>query len=41
MHDKKDNNKSHSFTQGLRPFAKSLPHGLKNFLSEVVIIFQI
>ena len=32
MHDKKDNSKSHSFTQGLRPFAKSLPHGLKKLL---------
>ena len=32
MHNKKDNSKSHSFTQGLRPFAKSLPRGLKKLL---------
>ena len=32
MHVKKDNSKSHSFTQGLRPFAKSLPRGLKKLL---------
>ena len=32
MHDKKDNNKSTTFIQGLRPFAKSLPSGLKKLL---------
>jgi len=32
MHDKKDNNKSNTFIQGLRPFAKSLPAGLKKLL---------
>ena len=34
MHDKKDNNKSNSFIQGLRPFSKSLPHGLKRLLKK-------
>jgi hypothetical protein len=32
MHSKKDNNKSSTFIQGLRPFSKSLPHGLKRLL---------
>ena len=32
MHSKKDNNKSNTFIQGLRPFSKSLPHGLKRLL---------
>ena len=32
MHNKKDNNKSKTFIQGLRPFSKSLPHGLKKLL---------
>ena len=32
MHDKKDNNKSNTFIQGLRPFSKSLPKGLKKLL---------
>ena len=32
MHNKKDNNKSNAFIQGLRPFSKSLPRGLKNLL---------
>ena len=34
MHDKKDNNKSITFIQGLRPFSKSLPHGLKKLLKK-------
>ena len=34
MHDKKNNNKSSTFIQGLRPFAKSLPHGLKKLLKK-------
>ena len=34
MHDKKNNNKSNSFIQGLRPFSKSLPRGLKGLLKK-------
>jgi len=34
MHNKKDNNKSNTFIQGLRPFSKSLPHGLKKILKK-------
>ena len=34
MHDKKDNNKTNSFIQGLRPFSKSLPRGLKGLLKK-------
>ena len=34
MHDKKDNNKSNTFIQGLRPFSKSLPQGLKKLLKK-------
>jgi len=34
MHDKKDNNKTNTFIQGLRPFSKSLPHGLKKLLKK-------
>ena len=34
MHDKKDNNKTNTFIQGLRPFSKSLPHGLKGLLKK-------
>jgi hypothetical protein len=34
MHNKKDNNKSNTFIQGLRPFSKSLPHGLKKLLKK-------
>jgi hypothetical protein len=34
MHSKKDNNKSSTFIQGLRPFSKSLPHGLKRLLKK-------
>ena len=29
MHNKKDNNKTNAFIQGLRPFSKSLPYGVK------------
>ena len=32
MHDKKNNNKTNTFIQGLRPFSKSLPKGLKKLL---------
>jgi hypothetical protein len=32
MHSKKDSNKSNTFIQGLRPFSKSLPRGLKKLL---------
>ena len=35
MHSKKDNNsKSQNFIQGLRPFSKSLPKGLKKLLQK-------
>ena len=34
MHNKKDNNKTNAFIQGLRPFSKSLPHGLKKLLKK-------
>ena len=34
MHGKKDNNKSNTFIQGLRPFSKSIPHGLKKLLKK-------
>ena len=34
MHDKKHNNKSNTFIQGLRPFSKSLPQGLKKLLKK-------
>ena len=34
MHNKKDNNKSNTFIQGLRPFSKSLPQGLKKLLKK-------
>ena len=34
MHDKKDNNKNNTFVQGLRPFSKSLPQGLKKLLKK-------
>jgi len=34
MHNKKDNNKSNTFIQGLRPFSKSIPHGLKKMLKK-------
>ena len=34
MHKKKDNSKSNTFIQGLRPFSKSLPKGLKKLLKK-------
>ena len=34
MHDKKYNNKTYTFIQGLRPFSKSLPRGLKGLLKK-------
>ena len=34
MHDKKYNNKTNTFIQGLRPFSKSLPRGLKKLLKK-------
>ena len=34
MHNKKNNNKTNTFIQGLRPFSKSLPHGLKGLLKK-------
>ena len=34
MHDKKNNNKSNTFIQGLRPFSRSLPRGLKGLLKK-------
>jgi hypothetical protein len=34
MHSKKNSNKSNTFIQGLRPFSKSLPHGLKKLLKK-------
>jgi len=34
MHNKKDNNKSNTFIQGLRPFSRSLPQGLKKLLKK-------
>ena len=34
MHNKKDSNKSNAFIQGLRPFSKSIPRGLKKLLKK-------
>ena len=34
MHDKKHSNKTNTFIQGLRPFSKSLPRGLKKLLKK-------
>ena len=34
MHKKKDNNKSNTFIQGLRPFSRSIPKGLKKLLKK-------
>ena len=34
MHYKKNNNKTNTFIQGLRPFSKSLPRGLKKLLKK-------
>ena len=34
MHNKRNNNKTNTYIQGLRPFSKSLPHGLKKLLKK-------
>jgi len=34
MHNKKDNNKSNTFIQGLRPFSRSIPRNLKKLLKK-------
>ena len=34
MHNKKNNNKSNTFIQGLRPFSRSIPKGLKKLLKK-------
>ena len=34
MHNKKDNNKSNTFIQGLKPFSRSIPQGLKKLLKK-------
>ena len=34
MHKKKDSNKSNTFVQGLRPFSRSIPQGLKKLLKK-------
>ena len=34
MHNKKVNNKTQNFIQGLRPFSNSIPHGLKKILKK-------
>ena len=34
MHNKKHNNKSNTFIQGLRPFSSSIPRGLKKLLKK-------
>ena len=34
MHSKKNNNKSNTFIQGLRPFSKSIPQNLKRLLKK-------
>ena len=34
MHNKKDNNKTNTFIQGLRPFSSSIPWGLKKLLKK-------
>ena len=34
MHSKKDNNKSNTFIQGLKPFSRSIPQGLKKLLKK-------
>ena len=34
MHIKKSNNKNNSFIQGLRPFSRSIPQGLKKLLKK-------
>ena len=34
MHNKKDNNKNNTFIQGLRPFSRSIPQGMKKLLKK-------
>ena len=34
MHSRKDNNKNNSFIQGLRPFSRTIPNGLKKLLKK-------
>ena len=34
MHSKKSNNKNYSFIQGLKPFSRSIPQGLKKLLKK-------
>ena len=34
MHYKRNNKESKTYVQGLRPFGKTLPHGLKNILKK-------
>ena len=34
MHNKKNNNKNNTFVQGLRPFSRSIPQGLKKLLKK-------
>ena len=34
MHNKKDTSKSYTFIQGLRPFSRSIPQGLKKLLKK-------
>jgi hypothetical protein len=34
MHNKKDSNKNNTFIQGLRPFSRSIPQGLKKLLKK-------
>ena len=34
MHSKKNNNKSNTFIQGLKPFSRSIPRGLKKLLKK-------
>jgi len=34
MHNKKVSNKNNTFIQGLRPFSRSIPHGLKKLLKK-------
>ena len=34
MHNKKDNNKNNTFIQGLRPFSRTIPNGLKKLLKK-------
>ena len=34
MHNKRNNNKNNTFVQGLRPFSRSIPQGLKKLLKK-------